>query len=365
LFAVGGLLIAVLGYGFARLGQENFQKGPRVALLQGNMPQSLRNLNGATDAEREEAAESSEKHFDDLADHAASERPDLIVWPETSAAYTWHFLPDGSSSPYSLENGSKSTERWKTHLLLGTNGYRMQTPIELPSVPYNSAVLLKPGEQPFAGSYEKVHRVPFGEYVPLRDTFSFMNMFAPYDFDYSIRSGPALTRFQIGDYHFGVLICFEDSDPYLARHYVTGTAPLLDCVTNFVSGGMYGHLPHEAEAPSADFLLNLSNDAWFDGSSEHDEHLAICRFRAVECRRSVARAVNMGISAVIDGSGRIVALPGDRWSTSKKVPAVLTATIPVDHRGSLYALLGDWLPALCLLGVVVGIVAPRRRRRME
>jgi apolipoprotein N-acyltransferase len=360
LIGIGVLFVAVLGYGFVRLSQEQFVDGPRVALLQGNLPQSLRNLASSTDAQRDEAADTSEKHFDDLADLAAADHPDLIVWPETSAAYTWHVMPDGSVSPYSLHHALVSIARWKTNLLIGTNSYRLQ--VEAPSIPYNSAILLQPTSEPFVADYAKVHRVPFGEYVPLRDTFEFMNTFAPYDFDYSIRPGPDLTRFPLGDYHFGVLICFEDSDPYLARQFVTSTPPLLDRLTNFVSGNMFGHLRHDPEAPTADFLLNLSNDAWFNGSSEHDEHLAVCRFRAVECRRSVARAVNMGISAVIDGSGRIVKLPGDDWSSSKKVAGVVTAVIPIDYRWSLYAHVGDWLPALCLLVVVVGIVWPRRSR---
>src|SRR5262249_51049995 len=99
--------------------------------------------------------------------------------------------------------------------------------------------------------------------------------------------GQEFTRFWLSDsateknYSFGVLICYEDTDPELARPHVQGRGP-------------------------ADFLLNISNDGWFDGTSEHDEHLAICRFRAVECRRSVARSVNMGISAVIDSNGRVL-----------------------------------------------------------
>ena len=68
-------------------------------------------------------------------------------------------------------------------------------------------------------------------------------------------------------------------------------------------------LARTAAATPRRFLLNVSNDGWFDGTSEHDQHLAICRFRAVECRRSVARAVNMGISAVIDGNGRVTSGP--------------------------------------------------------
>jgi apolipoprotein N-acyltransferase len=111
-------------------------------------------------------------------------------------------------------------------------------------------------------------------------------------------------------------------------------------------------------------LLNISNDGWFDGTSEHDQHLAICRFRAIECRRAVARAVNMGISAVIDGNGRVVALPGPTWAQSKKMAAVLTATIPIDARSSLYARWGDWLPWACWItiggGFFWGILLPKR-----
>ena len=71
-----------------------------------------------------------------------------------------------------------------------------------------------------------------------------------------------------------------------------------------------------SRSEKADFLINISTDGWFDGTSEHDEHLAICRFRAVECRRSVGRAVNMGISAVIDGDGRVLEprpVEGTEW----------------------------------------------------
>src|SRR5260370_39296723 len=103
-----------------------------------------------------------------------------------------------------------------------------------------------------------------------------MNKLAPYDFDYSITPGTVQTRFRLGKHHFGVFICYEDTDPYLARQYVR----------------------QDGGEPTADFLVNISNDGWFDGSSEHEQHLAICRFRAVECRRSVARAVNMGISGI-------------------------------------------------------------------
>ena len=198
---------------------------------------------------------------------------------------------------------------------------------------YNSAVLLRPdAPQPVAGRYDKMHRVPFGEYVPLREELPWMNALAPYDFDYSVHAGEEFTRFRVGEFRFGVLICYEDTDPALARQYVApGTEPV-------------------------DFLVNISNDGWFDGTSEHEEHLAICRFRAVETRRSVVRAVNMGISAVIDGSGCVREAPGPSWGESKKIAAVLTAEVPIDRRCSLYASWGDWLAWGCWGVLALGLI---------
>src|SRR5205823_1323471 len=149
-------------------------------------------------------------------------------------------------------------------------------------------------------------------------------------------------------------------------------------------------------------LVNLSNDGWFDGSAEHDEHLVISRFRAIECRRSLVRAVNMGISAVIDGNGRVLKpqtlltppldpglspahvrmlesfkvwdvplgaeelTPGE-YAAFKQDAGVIFARVPIDHRESLYARLGDWLPIGCWLVVVVifGWSWSRRRSLMQ
>jgi apolipoprotein N-acyltransferase len=246
--------------------------------------------------------------------------------------------------------------RWDTNVLVGINSINLDE--EDRQRRYNSAILVdRDGEMNHR--YDKIHRVPFGEYVPLRDVLPWMNYFAPYDFDYSVWPGTEHTRFPLVDsatkrrFTFGTLICYEDTDAEVARPY----------------GGGDSH-------PPADFLLNISNDGWFDGSSEHDEHLAVCRFRAVECRRSVARSVNMGISAVIDSNGRVLRpealplpdpkvdrdnnvwmvparrgqleeLPLSEWRQYKKVAGVLLAIMPIDHRVSLYARWGDWLPWSC------------------
>ena len=82
--------------------------------------------------------------------------------------------------------------------------------------------------------------------------------------DYSCTPGENWTRFELptakGTFRFGVLICYEDTDPSMARKYN----------------------PTSGRGPGVDFLVNISNDGWFDGSEEHEQHLAICRFRAVE-----------------------------------------------------------------------------------
>jgi apolipoprotein N-acyltransferase len=347
--AVGVLLGAVLAYGFLRLGQEDFQAGPRVALIQGNLPQAVRNARHTADGGS--AGQSMSEHYGALCAQARLQNPDLIVWPETSYPLDWEELsPDfpeglikpeyrkGDSSDWRVNVLRKLNERllqdarvWQTDVLLGLNCQVVAPDQRV--CRYNSAVLVQADGSP-AGRYDKMHRVPFGEYVPLRDALPFLERFAPYDFDYSVEAGQHFTRFPLGQYRFGVLICYEDSDPVLARQYVRSD-----------SGG-----------PPVDFLVNISNDGWFDGTSEHEEHLAICRFRAVETRRAVARAVNMGISAVIDGSGRVVALPRPMWGQSKKVEGVVTATIPLDCRSSRYAVWGDWLPWGCWLVIGVGLL---------
>jgi apolipoprotein N-acyltransferase len=212
-----------------------------------------------------------------------------------------------------------------------------------------------------------MHRVPFGEYIPLGNWLPFLAKLSPYKgFSWIVHPGEQFTRFPLagraGEFTFGVLICYEDTDPVLARPY-----------------GGAGQEP-------VDFILNISNDGWFNGTSEHEQHLAICRFRAVECRRSIGRSVNMGISAVIDSNGRVLApqllrdgptrmweipegagaLSTSRWHEFKKVSGVLVATVPLDERVSFYARHGDWFAGGCLLAVsLLGLTLTLTRRRQS
>ena len=371
------LVAATLLYGGWCLNEDTFRPGPRVALLQGNLDQRLRNEADADPGTSLRASQQVLKYYWQMTGLAATQfpTPDLIVWPETSFPYHWYRLPrdlnkisDDIKEEARLVNGllREMAKDARTNVLFGLNSHAIAADGKKDQ--YNSAVLVSAAGD-VKGIYDKIHPVPFGEYVPLRSWLPFMERFAPYDFDYGITIGDKRTRLKLGDYRFGVIICNEDTDPFLARNY--GRA--------------------EADGPAVDFLVNISNDGWFDGSSEHGEHLAISRFRAIEARRPIARAVNMGISAVIDSNGRvqkpreypvsdapkpndsklwavvegaggIVDLPPSQWRDFTKVRGVLLATIPLDSRTSFYAWAGDWLPGGCWL-VVLGVWLWRFRLR--
>jgi len=338
------LLIASHGYGLVALKHAEFATGPLVAAIQGNVSQGDKMAGGPTLIQSYARV------------HAAAfrcePRPDLIVWPETCYPNSWcEVVPgaarDGMPAAFSQELAESEKEfrvYWGTHILFGLNGLEWEGARVWK---YNSALLTDPNGSRFA-RYDKMHLVPFGEYVPLGDVLPFMHWFTPYEKEYQCRPGERWTRFPIADrdgrtFTFACLICYEDSDSYLARQYVA-TAPV-------------------------NFLVNISNDGWFDGTEEHEQHLAICRFRAVETRRSVVRAVNMGISAVIDPDGRVIELPRKldeqgrpmippgSWSGSKKVEGVVLSAVPIDTRQTIYARVGDWVAATCWAGVLAGLIA--------
>jgi apolipoprotein N-acyltransferase len=390
---VAALVLAALIYGDWRLGQDAFRVGPRLALLQSDLDQRLRNQAGAPTPDLTAVKKVAES-YKYLLGEAARQRPDLIVWPETSFDADWietapaareqiskeYYNRPAAALWYRLDQQTREFVRGRARAA-GTNmllGLLTRELVDLDQKPlrYNSALLVKPGGAT-GGRYDKIHRLPFGEYVPLRDWLPFMDTFSPYDYDYSVLPGKHLTRLplevrrgkQAATLHFGVLICYEDSDPTLARQYGRKTS----------------------DGPAADFLINISNDGWFNGSAEHEQHLAICRFRAIEARRSIARSVNMGISAIIDSNGRVLRpkklfsydpdhpdfhlwdvaaetgalteLPVSEWHDFKHVSGVLLGTIPLDERTSLYALWGDWLPWGCWLGIGSVLTAAWLRRR--
>jgi apolipoprotein N-acyltransferase len=221
----------------------------------------------------------------------------------------------------------------------------VQTPYDLLSKErrYNSATVFhSDGREP--GRYDKVHLVYFGEVVPfrfgkLRFLYFWMNRLMPFsgpdgDFEYSLFRGEGFHSFEMRPasqpgrtYRFGIPICYEDVMPYVAREFTYG-----------------------GDAKRVDFLLNISNDGWFGRSIQQPQHLAICVFRAVENRVGVARAVNTGVSAFVDPSGRIhdgvVGKTDDLWPRNA---GISVANVGVDSRYTFYTRFGDWFGWGCAL----------------
>ncbi len=219
---------------------------------------------------------------------------------------------------------------------------------------YNSALIydadgaqraaVGPDGRPRSLRYDKIHLVPFGEVVPFRQTrlhwlYVQLNKLSPFSFggtkEYTMTAGRTFTVFDLrterGAWTFGVPICYEDVMPYICRNFVW-----------------------QDGRRRVDFLVNISNDGWFLHSHELPQHLAICAFRAVENRVSIARSVNTGISGFIDPNGRIISLvrkDGRYWGVG--ISGYDVATLPLDSRPSLYGRLGDWFAQGCLVVATV------------
>jgi apolipoprotein N-acyltransferase len=198
---------------------------------------------------------------------------------------------------------------------------------------YNSAILIG-ADGTIRGHYNKIHLVPFGEFLPLRPVLGWINNYIGLE---DFTSGKEYTLFPAGksQHAFGVLICFEDALGYLWR--------------NFAKSG-------------ASFMVNITNDAWFMDTKEPFLHLQGAVMNAVQTKRSLARAANTGVSGFVDPLGRIISLAQDSKAKKTFVSAVSSAEIPVNTQLTFYTKYGDIFTYLCFLCILGGVWNLTRRR---
>lgn len=323
--------------------------------------------------------------------------PALIVWPETTVPGKFNEAAQVAWERWvnTLPATTPDLDLWQTRAGMARRTKALIAQHGLPTVvggsteiesadpqkpiTHNSAFLVD-GDGQIVDRYDKIHRVPFGEYIPLPAFLKawVLATVSPYDFDYSIHAGEAVTVFDIhlapgespgaddalrgdeavgdgprenervgstgarplrpaspatspegrGVFRFATPICFEDTDAALCRRMVydpeTGEKRV-DALINLTTNGWFGHLPSD-EHPGGGL-------AW---RSVRYQHLQLASLRAIENRVPVVRAVNTGASAVIDSTGRIVAMgrPGEA--------EVVRAELVLDGRRTLYAIVGDW-----------------------
>ncbi len=304
------LIIFVLGYGYARLKSESLEgkEKIKVALIQASIPQEIK-WNPAS------WPFIMEKYLD-LTKEAAGQKPDLIVWPETAfPGFLWE-------APELFADLKEFVSQIKIPLLLGIVTQREESF-------YNTAVLIgKNGN--VAGQYDKLHLVPFGEYIPLRKVFPFLSGIVQIG---DFTPGKEYTLFSLeqnsdkaakADFKnpgaFAALICFEDTIPYLARGFAQKGAQL---------------------------FINITNDAWFKDTKAPFLHLQSSVFQAVANRRSLIRAANTGVSCFINSDGKVTEYLKDGQGRKTYVAGYEIADTAFHSQKTFYTKYGDFFTYLC------------------
>ncbi len=288
-------------YGQIKLIQERPGKTITAGIIQGNI-------------EQDKKWDSSYQNeviniYKELTLDASNKKPDIIIWPETA-------LPFFFGEDISLTNNIVEFQKnLSTNLLFGTILFKdkKKQPFQLS----NSAVLLdETGKVIFI--YDKIHMVPFGEYVPLRKILFFIDKLVTGIGDYT--PGKSYIKAKSSAGNFAVLICYEVIFPGLVRKFFTD---------------------------NGDYIVNITNDAWFGKTSGPYQHFSMAVFRAIENRKPVIRAANTGISGLIDSNGKIVA------KTDLFQRTFLIERFKTDSTKSFYSRYGDLFSYFCIIFTVI------------
>lgn len=303
-FAVVVVILGItLIYGGYRLNQPLSGQKMRVGIVQPNVPQNIK-----------WDPDYSQWSLTRLKDLSRKLPPcDLIIWPETAVEY-FEILK---------EIPELARER-NCYFLVGSTSVSWEG---TERIYYNSAFLISPTGR-VINEYRKLHLVPFGEYIPLAKAFPFLKNLTPIEEGFAPGKEYTLFRLENGTnpVSFAALICFEDIFPELARVFV-------------VQG--------------AQFLVNLTNDAWFGDTVAPYQHADISVFRAIENGVSLVRAANTGFSCFIDSRGRIVDSVKDKSGREICTAGCLAREILVTKRDTFYTRYGNIFVWLSILGLVM------------
>jgi apolipoprotein N-acyltransferase len=252
-------------------------------------------------------------------EHSKPGTPGLILWPESPAPFFATDLHVRSA----LANVARGTD---SYIIAGTLGIEHAgDPSRQPDI-YNSASVIAPNGA-WTARYDKIHLVPFGEFVPFERLFSFASGLTQQVGTFA--RGKSRMPLQLGDTRVGTFICYEAIFP--------------DEVRQFAKNG-------------AEVFVNVSNDGWYGEGGAPWQHLNQARMRAVENDRWLLRDTNTGITAVIDPYGRVVAEAPRNQRTQLQAAYSLVETT------TFYTRHGDWFPLLCaiitLLGLLLRVLAP-------
>ncbi|MHB8881090.1 MAG: apolipoprotein N-acyltransferase [Thermodesulfovibrionales bacterium] len=295
---LAAVLLISLGYGAWRLVQNREQGTVRVSIIQASIAQDKK----WEPAFQEEVLDI----YRDLSQKAAAaSSPQLIIWPETSVPFFFDY------DTANTERLQKMQKELGAYLLFGSVLVRERTKEH--TLLTNSALLLDREGKPVY-KYDKIHLVPFGEYVPLKKVLFFIDKVVTGIGDYVPGNSYLKAGADFGS--FGTMICYEIIFPGLVRKFYT-------------QGG--------------DFIVTITNDAWFGRTAGPYQHFSMAVFRAIENRKPVVRAANTGISGFIDSSGRITA------RTPLFSREFLSGEIKPDKTLTFYTKYGDLFSYACII----------------
>ena len=296
-----------VGYGILALSRPVKAPSLKVALIQGNIEQAMK-WNPVYQ-------KLVMNKYKDLTLKAAQSKPQLIVWPETATPFFYNQNQVGTQFVNDL------ARQTKTPILFGS-------PYRENNTHYNSAYLVSETGNT-QGRYNKIHLVPFGEFVPFRKILFFVEKMVAMIGDFG--RGNAATIFDVAGHKVGVSICYEMIFPDLMRQAVKNGAHL---------------------------LVNITNDAWFSKSAASYQHMSMGALRAVENRVPIVRAANTGISGAIMANGTL------QDETSLFVEAAqITQITPRQGGLTFYSSYGDVFSWLCLLAT--GLIAITGLRKIK
>ena len=310
LVAMAALLVTLSWeYGVRAVSGAPFSDIPRSSITAGVVQPNVDQAVKWDTAYREETL----ARFDRLTGQLGS-ATDLVIWPEAATPFVFEREPGYQLQLIALAN------RAQAPILFGSPALRFY-PDRRPYL-LNSAYLLSPDGQ-LLGRYDKHHLVPFGEYIPLKSSLlMFLDKLVEGIGDFEAGPGPTIltwtpkpraaatgmTETTSRPVKFGVAICYEVIFPNLVRQFA---------------------------ANGAEFLVTVTNDAWFGPSSAPAQHFAMVVFRSVENHLAFARAANTGISGFIDPFGRIVE------ATPIFTEQALQATMQIWRPHTFYSRHGD------------------------
>jgi len=246
--------------------------------------------------------------------------PGLIIWPESPAP----FLVTDLHVRTALADVARQTN---SSIIAGTLGIRgFGDPSGTREI-YNSASVIAPNGA-WTYEYDKIHLVPFGEYVPAADLLFFAKKLTRDVGAFS--RGTSRQPLQVDSSRVGIFICYESIFPNELRQLARN---------------------------GAEVFVNISNDGWYGNTSAPLQHLNMARMRAIENNRWLLRDTNTGVTAVIDPYGRRVA-EAPRFQRT-----ALQGAYDVEQETTFYTRHGDWFPIACAIIALLGLILSYYRSR--